>query len=86
MKELCLYPSEAESELILDGLRWIELFSSEKATVCGANLLDTLCSQLEKELNHGPGERDLLVLQHEFVVEWEDGEKVIWPCPNARRP
>lgn len=76
VKELCQFPSAAEEERILDGLRWIGLFSSVPATVRGGNLLDTLCAQLEKELSYRPGERDLVMLQHKFVVEWEDGNKV----------
>jgi saccharopine dehydrogenase (NADP+, L-glutamate forming) len=57
-------------------MRWIGLFSSEPATLVGGNLLDTLCAQLEKLMSFGPGERDLVMLQHKFVVEWSDGEKV----------
>lgn len=76
VEELCQFPDEAERERILSGLRWIGLFSSEQATVRGDNLLDTLCAQLEKELSYQPGERDLVMLQREFVVEWQDGKKV----------
>lgn len=76
VKELCRFPNETESDRIIDGLRWIGLFSSEQATVRGGNLLDTLCAQLEKELSYRPGERDLVILQHKFVVEWDDGKRV----------
>lgn len=76
MKELCQFPNEADSERILDGLRWMGVFSSELATVREWNLLDTLCAQLEKELSYRPGERDLVMLQHKFVVEWQDSMKV----------
>lgn len=57
-------------------MRYFGLFSSEKATIRGGNLLDTLCGQLEKLLSFQAGERDLVMLQHKFVVEWEDGHKV----------
>ena len=76
MKELCRFPNETESDRIIDGLRWIGLFSSEQATVRGGNLLDTLCAQLEKELSYRPGERDLVILQHKFLVERKDGKTV----------
>ncbi|KAL8652648.1 MAG: hypothetical protein Q9210_002558 [Variospora velana] len=75
VEELCRFTSKAESERILGGLRWIGLFSSEPATVRGDNLLDTLCAQLEKELSYQPGERDLVMLQHKFVVEWPHDKK-----------
>ncbi|KAF2646982.1 Saccharopine dehydrogenase [Lophiostoma macrostomum CBS 122681] len=73
IKELARFPSAAESERIISGMKWMGLLSSEKATVKGGNLLDTLCEQLEKLMSFRPGERDLVMLQHKFVVEWEDG-------------
>ena len=51
------------------------ILSNEKATV-RENLLDTLCAQLEKIMSFTPGERDLVMLQHKFVVEWSDGKTV----------
>ncbi|KAL8766713.1 MAG: hypothetical protein Q9209_006582 [Squamulea sp. 1 TL-2023] len=75
VQELCHFPTEAESERILNGLRWIGLFSTEQAIVRGSSLLDTLCAQLEKKMSYQRGERDLVMLQHKFVVEWQDGAK-----------
>ena len=57
-------------------MRWMGLLSAEKATVKGGNLLDTLCGQLENLMSFGPGERDLVMLQHKFVVEWKNGATV----------
>ena len=76
VRELCSFSSGRESQRIIDGLRWIGLFSSAEATVRGGNLLDTLCAQLEKALSYRLGERDLVMLQHKFVIEWKDGQKV----------
>lgn len=75
-KEVCKFTSEAESDRIISGLRWIGLLSDEKATITGGNLLDTLCAQLEKLMSFQPGEQDLVMLQHKFVVEWADGKTV----------
>lgn len=76
IKEKCKFPNEAESDRIISGLCYFNLFSSEQATIRGKNLLDTLCGQLEKLLSFQPGERDLVMLQHKFVIEWADGKKV----------
>ncbi|KAI9820870.1 MAG: hypothetical protein M1832_003503 [Thelocarpon impressellum] len=73
IKEVCHFQSDVESERIISGLRWMGLLSSEQASVKG-NLLDTLCGQLEKRLSYLPGERDLVMLQHKFVVEQNDGK------------
>lgn len=39
------------------------------------NPLDTLCAVLEKKMAYGPGERDLVMLQHKFEIEHQDGSK-----------
>ncbi|KAI1793732.1 saccharopine dehydrogenase [Ganoderma leucocontextum] len=74
VRALCQFPDEDEAHRIITGLRWIGLFSQEKATVRDGNLLDTLCAQLETLMAYGPGERDFVMLQHKFVVEWADGK------------
>lgn len=73
IKEVAKFPSEAESKRIISGMKWMGILSSEKATIAGGNLLDTLCTQLERLMSFKPGERDLVMLQHKFVVEWADG-------------
>ncbi|KAA1479185.1 saccharopine dehydrogenase [Dentipellis sp. KUC8613] len=75
VKELATFPNDAEAERILSGLRWIGLFSATPATVRAGNLLDTLCAQLETLMQYGPAERDLVMLQHKFVVQWADGSE-----------
>ena len=85
MKELCQFPDESEAHRIIVGLRWIGLFSQEKATVRDGNLLDTLCAQLETLMAYAPGERDLVMLQHKFVVEWADGKTVCFSPASLSR-
>ncbi len=80
------FPSEAERDRIISGMKWMGILSSEKATVTGNNLLDTLCAQLEKLMSFKPGERDLVMLQHKFVVEWSDQKmvrRVLVPSQNS---
>lgn len=75
IKNICNFSSEADSARIISGLRWIGLFSSEKVNPRGGNLLDTLCARLEGLMKYEQGERDLVMLQHKFVVEWKDGKQ-----------
>ncbi|KAF8880288.1 saccharopine dehydrogenase [Infundibulicybe gibba] len=77
VKTICKFPSDAEANRIISGLRWIGLFSTGKATPRSGNLLDTLCAQLETLMKYEQGERDLVMLQHKFVVEWKDGKEDI---------
>lgn len=70
------FPNEAESERIIAGMKWMGILSTETAKIMGGNLLDTLCAHLEKLMSFQPGERDLVMLQHKFVVEWANGKPV----------
>ncbi|RPD53872.1 saccharopine dehydrogenase [Lentinus tigrinus ALCF2SS1-7] len=75
VKAICQFPNAGEEHRILSGLKWIGFFSSEKATITDGNLLDTLCTQLQTLMPYGPGERDLVMLQHKFIIEWADGRR-----------
>ncbi|KAI9830160.1 MAG: hypothetical protein M1819_005837 [Sarea resinae] len=74
VKEICKFSSDSESDRIISGMRWFGLFSNEQAVVRGGNLLDTLSHHLDELVSYQPGERDLVMLQHKFVVEWRDGK------------
>jgi saccharopine dehydrogenase-like NADP-dependent oxidoreductase len=63
------------TELLISKLRSLGLFSDRQITPRG-NMLDTLCALLEKELAFGPGEVDLVMLQHKFEIENKDGSMV----------
>ncbi|KAF3393010.1 Saccharopine dehydrogenase [NADP] [Talaromyces pinophilus] len=63
-----------ERDRILAGLRWIGLFSDDPITPRN-NPLDTLCATLEQKMQYGPGERDMVMLQHKFEIENKDGSR-----------
>ena len=44
VKAICNFPSESESTRIISGLRWIGLFSKEKAAIRAGSLLDIPCA------------------------------------------
>jgi len=75
VKAICKFPNESESTRIISGLKWIGLFSDEKVSPRAGNLLDTLCARLETLMKYHEGERDLVMLQHKFIVEWQDGRE-----------
>ncbi|KAI9598555.1 Saccharopine dehydrogenase [Syncephalis fuscata] len=66
--------SPDETERILDGMKWLGLFSSTKVHRRGNNL-DTLCATLEEKMMYEEGERDMVMLQHRFGIELADGTK-----------
>lgn len=77
IKSIAKFPNESEAARIISGLRWIGLFSDDVAEVRAGNLLDTLCARLEGLMKYEAGERDLVMLQHKFYVEWADGSEQI---------
>ena len=72
--ELTSWKDEADRERILNGFSWLGMFSDDKIIARG-NPLDTLCATLEKLMQYEEGERDMVVLQHKFGIEWADGSK-----------
>lgn len=64
---------EGDEERILSGFKWLGLFSDNKIIPKG-NPLDTLCATLEELMQYEEGEKDLVILQHKFGIEWANGE------------
>ncbi|KAF6837489.1 saccharopine dehydrogenase [Colletotrichum plurivorum] len=73
VEELCAFTDAGGRDAVLSGLRWMGLFSDEEAPV-QESLLDTLSARLQILCSFKDGERDLVMLQHKFVVEWQDGK------------
>ncbi|KAG0136128.1 Saccharopine dehydrogenase [Tuber indicum] len=66
------FGDKEEKERIVNGMRWLGMFSEVKIIQRG-NPLDTLCATLEEKMQYGPGERDMVMLQHKFDIEFADG-------------
>ncbi|PQE32642.1 Saccharopine dehydrogenase protein [Rutstroemia sp. NJR-2017a WRK4] len=75
IKQVYKFLDEVEADRIISGMRAFGLFSDEQAVIVSGNVFDTLCQQLAKLLTFEPGERDLVMLQHKFVIEWKDGKR-----------
>lgn len=73
---LTKFKNEADRERILAGFKWLGMFSSTPITPRG-NPLDTLCATLEEKMQYEEGERDLVILQHKFGIEWADGSNEV---------
>lgn len=50
-------------------LEWLGLFGNDKIGVDKISPLDVLANRLNQKLQYAPGERDMVVLVHEFVAE-----------------
>lgn len=65
-----------QKERIINGLKWVGLFSDEKVEPRN-NPLDTLCATLEKKMQYEEGERDMVMLQHRFGITHANGMKEV---------
>lgn len=63
---------------LVEAIDWLELRSEhQKVTRHPGNfMIDSFCEVLQKKLQYQKGERDLIVLQHKFLIQNKDGTKV----------
>jgi saccharopine dehydrogenase-like NADP-dependent oxidoreductase len=57
---------------VIGRLKWLGLFNEEKVLEYD-NRLDILSNLLQKKLFYKPGEIDMLVMRHKFIIQKEDG-------------
>ncbi|PKC09641.1 alpha-aminoadipic semialdehyde synthase [Rhizophagus irregularis] len=71
-------------EKVVDALKWLSLIPDSNTSLSSSLIpstantstsLDTFCSLLQQKLQYKPGERDLLVLHHDFGIKLKNGEE-----------
>lgn len=58
-------------------LEWLGLFSDDPLPPGQHTPIDALTARMLKKMSYAPGQRDLLVMQHEFVAEYSDHKEAI---------
>jgi saccharopine dehydrogenase (NADP+, L-glutamate forming) len=53
-------------------LEWLGFFSEDLLPEGATTCLDVVARRMLAKMQYAPGERDMLVMQHEFVVEYQD--------------
>ncbi len=64
------------SDQVMDMFEWLGLFS-EKALPAENTLLDIMTATFLEKMPYENGERDMIVLYHDFLAEWADHKKRI---------
>ncbi len=59
---------------IIGRMEWLGLFGNEPVAKGVDNPLDILCARLVEKLAYSPGERDMIVLYHDFTAEYPGGK------------
>ncbi|MHA1935294.1 MAG: saccharopine dehydrogenase C-terminal domain-containing protein [Candidatus Thorarchaeota archaeon] len=70
IKEVTSATGLARDSDIISRLEWLGLFSDEKVPSGVNTYLDALCHLFEEKLQYAPGERDMIVMHHEFIAEF----------------
>lgn len=62
---------------ILSNMEWLGLFGDQPVPSNVNTYLDALCSLCKEKLLYKPGERDMLLMKHEFIVDFPDRKEWI---------
>ena len=56
----------------MEAFAWLGLFSEEQRTVEDTTVLDLVAEVMNEKMSYEDGERDMVVLQHQFTIEYAD--------------
>jgi saccharopine dehydrogenase-like NADP-dependent oxidoreductase len=59
-------------------LDWLGLFDDEALPTSQGGNVDVMAARMRERCPFGPDERDMIVLQHEFVIEAPGGERRVY--------
>lgn len=74
-KALSAHLSIEENSDIIQRLEWLGLLSDEAITVSKGSALDILGARMLEMLQYEEGERDMIILQHQFIASYPDDKK-----------
>ena len=74
-KALGAHLSIEEDSDIIQRLEWLGLLSDEAITVSKGSALDILGVRMLEKLQYEEGERDMIILQHQFIASYPDDKK-----------
>ena len=60
---------------ILDRFEWLGLFSDEPLPIEKGGVIDIMTARKLEKMPYAPGERDMIILYHNFIAEYPGGRK-----------
>jgi len=63
------------TNVVITNLEWLGLFGDDKVNSENPTYLDILVDRMLKKMNYKNGERDMIVMQHDFIAEYTDGSR-----------
>jgi saccharopine dehydrogenase (NADP+, L-glutamate forming)/spermidine synthase len=74
-KALCEYLRIGPDLAIVRRLEWLGLLGDEPLPLQKGSALDIVAARMIEKLQYGEGERDMIVLQHEFIAGYPSGDR-----------
>jgi saccharopine dehydrogenase-like NADP-dependent oxidoreductase len=71
-KDLAAYLKVEEDSLVISNLEWLGLLSDDPLPLQKDAPVDILTARMLEKMQYEEGERDMLILQHEFLAEYPD--------------
>jgi saccharopine dehydrogenase (NADP+, L-glutamate forming)/spermidine synthase len=62
---------------IITRFEWLGLFEDKPIRTGTNTILDALCNLFEEKMQYAPGERDMIVMHHEFQVQYPDKKQKV---------
>jgi saccharopine dehydrogenase (NADP+, L-glutamate forming) len=69
-KDLAAYLEVEEDSLVINNLEWLGLMSDDPLPLQKGAPIDILTARMLEKMQYEEGERDMLILQHEFLAEY----------------
>ncbi|NQV49912.1 MAG: saccharopine dehydrogenase NADP-binding domain-containing protein [Candidatus Marinimicrobia bacterium] len=67
----------SENTTVMNALDWLGLFDTTPHQNQKTNAIDVLAELMNRKMSYGPGERDMVALQHRFKAKFSDHEEEI---------
>jgi saccharopine dehydrogenase-like NADP-dependent oxidoreductase len=74
-KNLSNYLGIEESSDIISRFEWLDLLSDNPLPITKGSALDILGAKMLEKLQYEEGERDMIILQHQFIVSYPGDKK-----------
>ena len=65
------------NSMVISRFEWLGLFDEREIDSKVNTRLDALCTLFEEKMKYAPGERDMLIMHHEFIAEYPDKKQKI---------
>lgn len=75
MEKTAAFLNISVASAIMQRLEWLGLFSNEKVVAEPPTLLDVLTMRMLEKMSYKKGERDMVVMQHDFIADFPNGKK-----------